>query len=527
MPRLLVVDDDPAQLELRRLLLEHAGHEIVCAQTATAAREAFRAHDPDLIVLDLHLPDTEDGLQLIRFFRREKPEVRIVILSGAPGDLNEHPERELVDEVLVKPTRSATLMKIISKLVCLLFLAANLFGAKFPLNVPAPAEYVASLRMSAPGTDWARPGHEAALARITIDGGHAFHVMLYAGGDEHDYRVFLGQLAAGAHTVEIETEKRWSAPGATVQVAAFSATPSHDEFVERAPVLYARENTVGLFTDIPLLVYAEREGANLTYTVIFSNEDGGTSTRALMARWGRTTDIEYILRLDTRNGQGIIQAKDHKDIPFNGKYDGRHPILIPSTNNNMVSDEGESPIRYQIAPALVDLSRHSREQVMNDHPFTYRIMAAELEREGKLRKFGTVRDQSISDPRNYLNIEAKIANRDSATTAVVRLEGESRWRTANLGRVDYAIERDGWIQTTVELPPGTTPEKVAEIGFMCVLPVNQKVEPPQFYASGECTVEEVGKAFFLTKDYVPGKAFWSMHTPVVIPSGETVIFRIR
>ena len=65
-------------------------------------------------------------------------------------------------------------------------------------------------------------------------------------------------------------------------------------------MLFARLNTVGRFSDIPLLLYCERlkdEGEDvLQYTVIFSNEDGGTSTRTLMARWGRTTDIEYVYR---------------------------------------------------------------------------------------------------------------------------------------------------------------------------------------------------------------------------------------
>ncbi len=67
-----------------------------------------------------------------------------------------------------------------------------------------------------------------------------------------------------------------------------SAKPAatDDDVIARAPVLFARENTVAYFSDVPLLVYAEREGNFLTYTVIFSNEDGGTSTRALMDRGG-------------------------------------------------------------------------------------------------------------------------------------------------------------------------------------------------------------------------------------------------
>ena len=56
----------------------------------------------------------------------------------------------------------------------------------------------------------------------------------------------------------------------------------------------------------------------LKYSVIFSNEDGGTPGVALMARWGRTTDIELAYEVEVRNGravQGRYQGPDHRVIP--------------------------------------------------------------------------------------------------------------------------------------------------------------------------------------------------------------------
>src|SRR5439155_10800754 len=119
-----------------------------------------------------------------------------------------------------------------------------------------------------------------------------------------------------------------------------------------APVLYARENTVGKFTDVPMIVYAERSNENgaavLMYTVIFSNEDAATSTRALMARWGRTTDVEYVykayLNQDGSLRRATIQGRGHQEIEFDGRRDGTHPLLIPVTDNNMVSGEATSAI---------------------------------------------------------------------------------------------------------------------------------------------------------------------------------------
>ena len=101
-------------------------------------------------------------------------------------------------------------------------------------------------------------------------------------------------VAHGKSTITLEVAQPWAA---------------------YAPVLFERKNAIGKFTDIPLLTYVEELNENgqkiLQYTVIFSNEDGGTSTRSLMARWGRTTDIEYVyrayLKADGTLDKAIIQ----------------------------------------------------------------------------------------------------------------------------------------------------------------------------------------------------------------------------
>ena len=63
---------------------------------------------------------------------------------------------------------------------------------------------------------------------------------------------------------------------------------------------------------------------------------------------------------------------------------------------------------------------------MDEHPIAYRVMAQELKRENKLRPFGAVDGEKASDPRNYLYIEAKVSNRDSAIAVLVRLRGEQQ-----------------------------------------------------------------------------------------------------
>lgn len=113
MARLLLVDDDPAGLELRKLILEREGHQVSTAADAAAARSLFSDTRPDGVVLDLRLPETEDGLALIREFRAAAPAVRIVVLSGWTPDLDGKPEARMVDQLLAKPVRSALLVSAV------------------------------------------------------------------------------------------------------------------------------------------------------------------------------------------------------------------------------------------------------------------------------------------------------------------------------------------------------------------------------------------------------------------------------
>ena len=118
MARVLLVDDDPDGLEIRKLLLERDGHQVFIAADVATARDLFRETAPECVILDLRLPSPEDGLALVREFREFRegtPEVRIVVLAGWGADLEGRPEQALVDEVLAKPVRSERLINAVSK----------------------------------------------------------------------------------------------------------------------------------------------------------------------------------------------------------------------------------------------------------------------------------------------------------------------------------------------------------------------------------------------------------------------------
>jgi len=85
MAKILVVEDDPNNLELALRIVRHAGHEATVATDGFAARE----HRPQLILLDLQLPKL-DGWTVVKLLRKETwaKNVPIVAVSASatPGD---------------------------------------------------------------------------------------------------------------------------------------------------------------------------------------------------------------------------------------------------------------------------------------------------------------------------------------------------------------------------------------------------------------------------------------------------------
>jgi len=480
MATVLLVEDDPDQLDLRRTILEMAGHTVLAARNASGAL----AHPPaQVAVLDLRIPTLADGLSLIQQLQERTPAMKLIVVSGWTRDLTIK-----VDRVLEKPVKTKALLQHIARLAMALC---------FLIAAPA-AEMVAHLDLSAPGTDWELKGREAVLVDVLIDGKVQQQVMLYAGARRHRYSVFLGDPGPGEHKVTVR--------GANI-VTHGIATETAPAWAAFAPVLFERKNAIGKFTDIPLLTYVEVLSENgqriLQYTVIFSNEDGGTSTRSLMARWGRTTDIEYVYRAylkpDGTLDKAIIQSRGHKDIEFTGPFFGAHPMLMPVTDNNMVAGEGPSAVRYQPAPFRADLREASRETVMDANPITWLVMTSELVREDKLRAYGEERGETISDPRNYLYIEANVQPGQAAIAFVV-LHANGKYYFSHKGRTRDAIERSGWVRSTIELPPGTRAADLKSINPLCVY-------LPKSPSDVSCGPTRIKSLFFLTPDKLPGPAF--------------------
>lgn len=79
--RLLVVDDEPNILELLSVSLRYAGFEVATAPTGVAAVAEARRFRPDLVVLDVMLPDL-DGFGVVRRLRSEGAHIPVLFLTA-------------------------------------------------------------------------------------------------------------------------------------------------------------------------------------------------------------------------------------------------------------------------------------------------------------------------------------------------------------------------------------------------------------------------------------------------------------
>ncbi|HEY4721400.1 MAG TPA: response regulator, partial [Anaerolineae bacterium] len=80
MKTILVVDDELKIVQLARDYLEHAGFAVLTARDGKSALASVRAEKPDLIVLDLGLPEM-DGLDVTRVLRKDS-NVPIIMLTA-------------------------------------------------------------------------------------------------------------------------------------------------------------------------------------------------------------------------------------------------------------------------------------------------------------------------------------------------------------------------------------------------------------------------------------------------------------
>ena len=82
MAKILVIDDEQGIRNLLDTLLSRKGYDVVLADSGRKGLELFRRERPDVVVLDLKMPEM-DGLTVLRQIHSLEPEKPVIILTGA------------------------------------------------------------------------------------------------------------------------------------------------------------------------------------------------------------------------------------------------------------------------------------------------------------------------------------------------------------------------------------------------------------------------------------------------------------
>lgn len=298
-----------------------------------------------------------------------------------------------------------------------------------------------------------------------------------------------------------------------------------------SPIIYGRSITgpyENNHTDIPGKLYhtmvTDSSGyTTIEYTGIFSNEDGGTGANtdigALMARWGRASDIEWVYRVKLSSKGRVVgrwyQGDNHSTNTFTGANLGQHPLLYTKTDYNTFGQmsRNSSGFRFFLDPLSTKPSGRTREVVMDETPWNYRLMAKEAIAEGKI--LDTTNDPStkaVSDLRNYAYLELnKITTSSSTGGAIpvalsIKLKNNSAWYISNHNDAVWSIQRDGSAATTVELPrislsDGTSRRATAtDVEAIKVVAVTGA-------ESYSVDFRGMARAFFLDDTYLPQASF--------------------
>lgn len=102
MAKILVIDDDRGIRQLLDTLLRHKGYDVLLAENGQKGLELFRQERPDVIVLDLKMPEM-DGLTVLRHVRSLNLNQPVIIYSGAWTPKTEQQVRALgITETVTK-----------------------------------------------------------------------------------------------------------------------------------------------------------------------------------------------------------------------------------------------------------------------------------------------------------------------------------------------------------------------------------------------------------------------------------------
>jgi hypothetical protein len=437
-------------------------------------------------------------------------------------------------------------------------------GPFTPLATPTPplnGEGLLRVALSAPGTSWGPGTPSSVVVDVTVTDTTTGQVagtqqfVLYDGADPFVYAGFTGPATTGhSYNVEVAAEPAssdgglsWPAPSTPITVNVVDAQlavvdPSNPQYLAYAyaPVMYGRSTSA--LHDVPLLTDATATpmaggSTQLSYTIIWSHENTGTGFLPflLWGEWGRMTDIENAISFTVAPDGSVSNASylwggepptgfpdsqsalQEVDVPFQGTWDGHHPVLRDATGNNDFSDQGTTPFRFQMAPVPGPAPGAMREAVMDANPFTYQVMGDEVARWYEDGSTDPASSQA-GDARQYAIIDIADSGTNVSSLAVaLQLSGGSTWYTSDFGS-GFPLTTTGHSRTVVKLPLGWQGQSITG--------AKVEVYPPSAAASVQVqsfTVESLAQDWQLSTLSTPSSQVVSgqVNVPTAIAASGT------
>lgn len=119
MARILIIEDNPANMKLASLLLQNAGHSVLCALDAETGLALARSAAPALVLMDIQLPGM-DGLAATALLKRDPATAAIPVIALTALAMKADREKSQLagcDAYIAKPLRYQELYATIDALL--------------------------------------------------------------------------------------------------------------------------------------------------------------------------------------------------------------------------------------------------------------------------------------------------------------------------------------------------------------------------------------------------------------------------
>ncbi len=118
VPKILLIDDEPAVRQAIGRILRRAGYAVVLAENGDDGVQLFRSESPDLVITDMVMPK-KTGIEVIREIRQLRPDAKVIAMSGggriADVDFLDMAAQLGATEIIQKPFEMTTLLEAIAR----------------------------------------------------------------------------------------------------------------------------------------------------------------------------------------------------------------------------------------------------------------------------------------------------------------------------------------------------------------------------------------------------------------------------